>query len=365
MMKKCKWQLVISSVVILLPILIGLLMWNRLPEVMATHWNAEGEPNGWSSRAFAIFGIPLILFALQWVCVFVTSRDPKNVEQSKKVLGMVLWILPIISLLVSGSTYAIALGNDMSIDIVVRVIIGIVFLGFGNYMPKCRQNQTIGIKVTWALRNEENWNRTHRFAGRLWVAGGLLLLVTLFIPMEKYVYILLPVIFIMAFVPMIYSYLYFRKQIKAGTAKREDAVQTPAEKKMNKISIVIVIGILVFVALILFAGKFEIRFEETAFTVDAVYWEDATVNYADIDKLEYREQDDASASSDRTFGYGSFHLLMGEFRNSEFGTYTRYSYIGCDSCIVLTVGEKVLVLNGRDEERTKEIYDELVQRTGK
>ena len=61
----------------------------------------------------------------------------------------------------------------------------------------------------------------------------------------------------------------------------------------------------------------------------------------------------------RTFGFGSARLLMGQFKNDEFGTYTRYSYTKCDSCVVLISGENVLVLSGPDEDATREIYEEL------
>lgn len=362
MIKNNKKQLIISSIVILLPIVIGLLIWNYLPERIATHWSVEGEPDRWSGRSFSILGLPIIIFMAHWICVFVTARDPKNKDQSSKVFNMVLWIMPITSLVVCGFTYAIALGNDISMGIIGRVLIALLFLILGNYMPKCKQNHTIGIKVTWTLRNEENWNKTHRFTGRLWVFGGMFLLVTLFIPMEKFMYGLLPAILIMAFAPMVYSYLYYRKQLNDGTATKEEAVPTPSEKKTTKASLAIGIVVIVLAVIFLFSGKFEVQFDATSFTINADYWDDATVNYADIDNIEYREQDDPDASANRTFGYGSFHLLMGEFENDEFGPYTRYSYTMCDSCVVLTVDNKILVINGKDEESTQVIYDEIRNR---
>lgn len=365
MIKKHKWQLIISSIIILLPIVIGLLIWNYLPEKIATHWSSDGTPDGWAGRSFTIFGMPIILFIVHWICVLFTDRDPKNKDQSSKVFNMVLWLLPITSLLVCGLTYAVALGNDVNIGMMVRIFLGLMFLILGNYMPKCKQNHTIGVKVTWALRNEENWNKTHRFTGRLWVFGGLLLLTTIFVSMEKFQYVFLPMIFIMAFAPMIYSYVYYRKQLKVGTATKEETVMTPSEKKTTKISIAVGIVILVFAAIFLFTGEFEVTFNETSFTIDAAYWDDATVNYADIDDVEYREQDDPNASASRTFGYGSFTLLMGKFENDEFGAYTRYSYTACDSCVVLTEDEKILVINGTDDEHTKAIYNELIKRISK
>lgn len=210
MIKKYKWQLIISSVIILLPIAAGLLIWNDLPAQIATHWGADGKPDGWSGKSFAVFGIPFILLAVHCICIFFTAHDPKNKEQNSKVFNMVLWIIPIISLIVCGCSYAFALGNDINIGMIARILIGIMFVIIGNYMPKCKQNFTIGIKIPWTLQNEENWNKTHRFAGRFWVFGGFLFLVTMFVPMEYFMYILLPLIFLMVVGPIIYSYLYYK-----------------------------------------------------------------------------------------------------------------------------------------------------------
>ena len=89
------------------------------------------------------------------------------------------------------------------------------------------------------------------------------------------------------------------------------------------------------------------QFEENSFTIDASYWENAKVNYADIDNIEYREQDDPGR---RVLGFGSSKLLLGEFENDEFGSYTRYSYTKCDSCVVLSVGDRILVINGENDD---------------
>ena len=362
MIKRNKWQLIISSVIILLPIVAGLFIWNYLPEQIETHWGVDGEANGWSGRRFTVFVIPLIMLATHWFGIILTARDPKNKDQNSKVFNMVLWILPITSLIVSGINYSIVLGNDINIGMMERVFLGLMFVILGNYMPKCRRNSTIGVKVTWALRNEENWNKTHRFTGKLWFFGGMLLLATLLIPVENLMYVLLPLILCMAFAPMIYSYAYYRKQLKAGTATKEDTVQTSYEKKITRISVVVTIIILAIAAISLFTGKFEVKFNETSFTIETACWDDVTVNYADIDSIEWREQ---NIKGIRTFGFGTPFIVMGECENTEFGKYTGYTYTSCDAGVVLSIDDKILVINGKNEEDAKVIYDELINRINK
>lgn len=364
MIKKNKTQVILSTIVTLLPVIIGLVIWNMLPERIATHWNASGQVDGFSGKSFAIFGLPVIMLAVHWLCILVTAHDPKNAGQNDKMFKIVLWIIPITSLVTNGAVYAVALGGDISIDLMVRVLVGVMFVVFGNYLPKCRQNHTIGIKVTWALQNEENWNKTHRFTGRLWVLGGVFILATMFIPMERYVWVFFAVIMLMSFLPMIYSYAYHRKQIKAGTASvaKEKAQPSPWEKKFTIVSMIFGGVITVLALLLIVTGDIRVQYADSSFTVEATYWEDATIHYADIETLEYREQDEPG---ERTFGFGSLKLLMGDFKNDEFGKYTRYSYTECDSCIVLTAKGEIFVLNGADDEATRAIYEELLERSGR
>ena len=359
MIRKNKKQLMISSIIILLPAFAGLIIWDKLPEYITTHWGMSGEANGWSGRVAAVFGLPLVMLAAHWLCIWSTARDPRNKDQSSKVFRMVMWIFPLVSLIACGIIYAAALGCTVRIDMASRIFLGIMFVILGNYMPKCKQNFTIGIKVKWALRNEENWNKTHRLAGRLWVAGGVFLLATMFEPLESFMYVYVAVILLLALVPMLYSYIYYRKQLKAGIVTKEDMAASPREKKYMVITLVIMLSAFAFAGVLLFNADFKVQYDDASFTIDATFWSDLTVDYADIDSIEYCVRD---ISGRRTNGYGSFNLGMGQFENSEFGAYTRYAYTSCNSYVVLSVDDKILVINGEDKEATKDIYDELMER---
>ena len=210
MIKKCWKTLLITSIVILLPIVAGLLLWNKLPNQMPTHWNAEGVVDGWSSKPFAVFGLPGILLAAQWLCVLGTSADPKKANHPIKVLHLVLWIIPVLSVVLLTITYAVALGKQVRIEVILPVLIGLILAIIGNYMPKCKQNYTIGIKIPWTLNSEENWNKTHRFAGILWVICGIAIMLS---GIFGGFWIFLGVVILMVAAPMIYSYLLHRKGI--------------------------------------------------------------------------------------------------------------------------------------------------------
>ena len=124
MLKKNKGLMILTSVIILLTVLAGILLWDRLPEQMATHWGGNGEADGWSSRPVAVFGLPLFLLAIHWLGVWMTGQDRRNRNQNEKVLQMMFWIAPVISLFGMGSTYASALGQPPRIDRLAMLLLG-------------------------------------------------------------------------------------------------------------------------------------------------------------------------------------------------------------------------------------------------
>ena len=91
MLKANKKTLIIASIVTIMPLFIGLLFWNRLPDVMATHFGMDNEANGWSSKVFAVFGLPLFLVAMEWIMAAVTSQDPRRQNISPKLFTLILW----------------------------------------------------------------------------------------------------------------------------------------------------------------------------------------------------------------------------------------------------------------------------------
>ena len=216
MIKRNKGKLILTSVIILLPVFIGLILWKRLPDKIPTHWNAEGVVDGWSSKGFAVFGLPAILFAIHWVCLLASSAEPKNQNYSEKLLQLVFGICPIISVLFGIIGYGTALGMEFKVDKIMIILMGLMFLVVGNYLPKCKQNFTMGIKLPWTLNDEENWNKTHRMAGKLWVLCGVLLMVCVFLKTDIMIVIFLVVLTLAMFVPTVYSYLLYRNKMKSG-----------------------------------------------------------------------------------------------------------------------------------------------------
>lgn len=362
MFKKYKKQLFFSSIVILLPIIFGLIFWNQLPESFATHWGVDGQADGWMRKSLAVFLMPTLFLAMHLFCVWITDITNRGNEQSSKVMNLIFCIVPFLSLMVNGIVYAASMGKAWDMAAFMPIFMGLLFTCIGNYMPKCKQNTTMGIKVIWALRNEENWNATHRFAGKTWVAGGLFCMFSALLPTK----IGYPIMFISligtGLSPSLYSYLYYRKQLKAGTAVPiKDIPADNTTKITRRIGWAAAIAILIGCCFVMFSGSIEYDFREDALVMDATFYSPITLRYETIEDIEYRQGD---VEGLRSSGFGSLRLLLGFFQNEEFGTYSRYTYYKNDSCIVVTAKGKTLVFSGKDAVETQWLYQELLNRIG-
>lgn len=125
---------------------------------------------------------------------------------------MCLWIIPITSLIVAVVIYPYNMGLEFDISFFMELFMGCLFLILGNYLPKMRQNYTMGIKLPWTLADEDNWNRTHRLGGYVWTIGGLLIIIVTLIGLEQ-LSIMTGIIIAMVVIPSIYSFwLYIKKK---------------------------------------------------------------------------------------------------------------------------------------------------------
>ena len=211
-MKINKKELLLTSLVCLLPLLAGVILYPRLPETMATHWGFDGTANGWSSRAATVFGLPLLILALHLVCSYAESRDTKRKNVNPVLRTVMLWFCPAVSLLGGALTLGTGLGYEMHVGTVAPVFVGLLFLILGNYLPKLRRNRTMGIKLSWTLQSEENWTRTHRLSGFLWVLCGLVMIpLSLLRLWSGWLFGVL--LAVMVLIPAVYSYALHRKGI--------------------------------------------------------------------------------------------------------------------------------------------------------
>lgn len=295
-------------------------------------------------------------------CVLVTIifYDNKNRQQSHKVIGMTIWIIPVITLLYNGIARLVNMGADIE-NLFMALIYygtGLLFIVIGNYLPKVKQNNTIGIRVVWTLQDEENWSATHRFSGKLWMVSGILcMLCGLF--GESMAAVVLYVVSIMAaiIISVLYSYLFYKKKIVTG-----EKLKIQYNKKVIMVYGIIAILTIIFIIWTLFFGNIDISFKDRDFTIEAQGWSDYTVDYTQIDSILYEENSFQNWNDYRTNGLGNLKYAMGNFRNDVYGDYIRYTHSSCHSYVVMSIGGKILVVNGANDLVTKEIYNTISEK---
>ena len=355
--KQNRKSIILSLVLTLAPTLIGCLIWNQLPETVVTHWGADGVADGYSSKAFAVFAMPAILPGINLLCLILTPLDPRQREQNKKAQNLIFWIIPIISFTVCGIFYAISMGKTMNIPLLIALMTGILFLILGNYMPKVKQNSMLGLKISWTLLNEENWNKTHRFTGKLWVAGGIIMLLTILLPDNWFFPVLIAVTLAMVIAPVVYSYRIYRRHKAQGINYNIP----PQQKKYRYITVIFLVIIFTFVGILMFTGDINYTCGDEALYIEASFTDDAVISYAKIDSIEFRETFDIGH---RIMGFGSPRLSTGAFQNDELTDYTIYSYTFCQSMIIIRSGNQYLAINAATPEATLELYQTLLSKIG-
>lgn len=154
-------------------------MYNSLPELVPTHWNEHGIVNGYTPKPWGVFILPLTMAGLYLVFLVLPSVSPSGFRISRFIC--VYWILCSVTLafLLVTTVFALLMAKGISLPLnrVVNAGLGLLLIVIGNFLGKVTKNFFVGIRTPWTLASDEVWLRTHRFAGKLFVLVGLVILV--------------------------------------------------------------------------------------------------------------------------------------------------------------------------------------------
>lgn len=175
-MKFFKWKIFfITSVFCLLPVLFGVALWDKLPDVIATHFDINNNPDGFSSKGFTVFGLPVLMVVLQGFCCFVNDFNANKHGERVKFEMVTKWIIPVLTIVFQVATFGIALGKNIDIRAVAAIIVGVMFLAIGNYLPKFDYVKNYDLDT-------EKARKINRFIGFETVIMGILFLVSILLP---------------------------------------------------------------------------------------------------------------------------------------------------------------------------------------
>ncbi len=201
-------QELVLIILALLPVLYLFMNWSLLPESIPVHFDLKGNPNGYGSRWVYVI-MPLGLYLLM---VVLPKIDPRkaNYDVFESSYFKLRLILGIFFGMITVSVIWGIVNNSNAIQKFMPLSMFFLFMLIGNYLGNIRPNYFVGIKVPWTLNSDEVWTRTHKMAGKLWFWGSLIGMALYFV-VDKMEYVFIPLLVILVVVPVVYSYVIYRK----------------------------------------------------------------------------------------------------------------------------------------------------------
>ncbi len=205
---------IIGMIVNCIPFLSGILFYHRMPDIMAVHFGRGNNPDGFLSKDMALFGLPAFMILVYAVAYFVMAKDPKSENQGKEAITGVLLFVPLLTVVTNGTILLFNMGKEINIGMILCLSVAVLFILLGNYLPKIKNNYTLGIRTPWTLADDEVWNQTHRMAAYMWVMGGFVMLACAFFSNNISFYLFIGTILILSVGPILYSYLVYSRRNK-------------------------------------------------------------------------------------------------------------------------------------------------------
>lgn len=209
-MEKFKKEIPFITVAVL-PFVYLAYIWNELPKQVPMHWNASGEIDRWGDKSELLLMIFMLTGITYFIFLVIPYIDPKQKLQNmgNKLNNLRLILALFMSALAIYILYSVQ--QKTSNPVLIFPLVGLLFAFLGNYFKTIKPNYFIGIRTPWTLENEEVWKKTHLMGGKLWFVGGLLMALTFVLPNKIQIYTFLAIAAVITIVPIVYSYLEFKK----------------------------------------------------------------------------------------------------------------------------------------------------------
>ena len=209
---------IIVLILIIAATLAGLLLWNRLPDQMASHWNVNDQVDGYMPKTWGVFMVPLITLGMLLLFLVIPSIDPlkANIAQFREAFNLFIVLMVAFMLYIHALTLTWSLGyTGFKMSTSMLPAMGLLFIFIGFMLRKAKRNFFIGIRTPWTLSNDRVWDETHRLGSILFMASGVLALIGgIFGGMTAFWFLFVPImgstIFLLA-----YSYVLYQRETKA------------------------------------------------------------------------------------------------------------------------------------------------------
>lgn len=170
--------LILSVIICLLPMILGVILYNKLPEQMPIHFTINDVPDNYAHKNFALFGIPLIMAIIQAICLIAINMKINNLKnhEKPKILKIMEWFIPILTLFIYVIMIEVPLGSTVYVGKSICLILGILFMIIGNYIPK--MSYEMGKTTFHPMpKSEKSFRKMSKIMGYLFIVMGIILLI--------------------------------------------------------------------------------------------------------------------------------------------------------------------------------------------
>ncbi len=200
--------------IIAIPFIYFLSVQSTLPAQIPIHFNIHGQPDNWADKTSFVWLLAGMTLGVYALFLIIPLIDPKG---KIKQMGNKYYILKLLLVsLMSGLSIIMIISakyQQIMTSKLVILLIGLMFVVLGNYMPSVKPNYFIGVRTPWTLEDETNWRKTHRFTGWLWTLGGLVIILLSLVAKSAALFLSsVSIAVIIAFLPVFYSFALFLKQ---------------------------------------------------------------------------------------------------------------------------------------------------------
>ncbi len=193
---------------------VGAYFYPQLPEKVASHWNAQGQVDGYMSKFWGIFLMPLVMVGLALLLVFIPKIDPlkENIAKFRKYFNGFVVVITLFFFYIYLLTILFNLGIRFNMTRLLIPVIGLLFYYMGILVENAKRNWFIGIRTPWTLSSDRVWDKTHKIGGKLFKIAGVVAFFGILLPSLAIYFILIPVLSVVVYT-IVYSYFEYQKEI--------------------------------------------------------------------------------------------------------------------------------------------------------
>jgi len=198
---------------IALAFIVGLVLYSKMPDPMPSHWNIAGEVDGYMPRFWGLFLLPLVLVGIFLLYLAIPRIDPlkANIATFNREYNLMMVLISGFMFYVYILTLLWTLGFEFNMNLMILPAMGVLFIAIGYLLGNARRNFFVGIRTPWTLSSDTVWAETHRLGKWTFIAAGAISIFSAFLG-EISFWVFLGATLLAAFVPVVYSYILWKKE---------------------------------------------------------------------------------------------------------------------------------------------------------